>query len=92
MHTGNERLREVLASYADRSGPQRSGCCTGNDCSDAEAICEAVVRPNMRFVSTKTIEQQSGLVLHRMRSLLIPQQTSVINAIRGHLAAKYLGE
>jgi transposase len=40
----------------------------------------------MRFVPTKTIEQQSGLVLHRTRSLLIRQQTSVINAIRGHLA------
>ncbi len=57
-----------------------------NDCTDAEAICEAVARPNMRFVPTKTIEQQSGLVLHRTRSLLIRQQTSVINAIRGHLA------
>src|SRR3954453_21402316 len=57
-----------------------------NDCTDAEAICEAVGRPNMRFVPTKTIEQQSGMVLHRIRSLLIRQQTSVINAIRGHLA------
>lgn len=57
-----------------------------NDCTDAEAICEAVGRPNMRFVPTKTMEQQSGLVLHRTRSLLIRQQTSVINAIRGHLA------
>jgi transposase len=54
-----------------------------NDCTDAEAICEAVGRPHMRFVPTKTIEQ---LVLHRTRSLLIRQQTSVINAIRGHLA------
>jgi transposase len=57
-----------------------------NDCTDAEAICEAVARPNMRFVPTRTIEQQSGLVLHRTRSLLIRQQTSVINATRGHLA------
>jgi transposase len=57
-----------------------------NDCSDAEAICEAVGRPHMRFVPTKTVEQQSGLVLHRTRSLLIRQQTSVINAIRAHLA------
>jgi transposase len=57
-----------------------------NDSTDAEAICEAVARPNMRFVPTKTIEQQSGLVLHRTRSLFIRQQTSVINAIRGHLA------
>jgi len=57
-----------------------------NDATDAEAICEAVTRANMRFVPTKTPEQQSGLVLHRARHLFIRQQTSVINAIRAHLA------
>ena len=57
-----------------------------NDSIDAEAICEAVTRPNMRFVATKTREQQSCLTLHRTRHLLIRQQTSVINAIRAHLA------
>ena len=57
-----------------------------NDATDAEAICEAVGRANMRFVPTKTPEQQSGLVLHRTRHLFIRQQTSVINAIRAHLA------
>ena len=57
-----------------------------NDATDAEAICEAVSRANMRFVPTKTAEQQGGLVLHRTRHLLIRQQTSVINAIRAHLA------
>ena len=57
-----------------------------NDATDAEAICEAVTRANMRFVATKTAEQQSGLVLHRTRHLLIRQQTAVINAIRAHLA------
>lgn len=57
-----------------------------NDVADAEAICEAVTRPTMRFVPTKTTEQQSGLVLHRTRHLLMRQQTSVINAIRAHLA------
>lgn len=57
-----------------------------NDAADAEAICEAVTRANMRFVPTKTPEQQSGLVLHRTRHLLVRQQTSVINAIRTHLA------
>ena len=57
-----------------------------NDMADAEAICEAVTRANMRFVPTKTPEQQSGLVLHRTRHLFIRQQTSVINAIRAHLA------
>ena len=57
-----------------------------NDATDAEAICEAVARPNMRFVPAKTVEQQSCLTLHRTRHLLIRQQTSVINAIRAHLA------
>jgi transposase len=57
-----------------------------NDATDAEAICEAVTRANMRFVSTKTPEQQCGLVLHRTRHLFIRQQTAVINAIRAHLA------
>src|SRR5262250_1037372 len=57
-----------------------------NDVADAEAICEAVSRPNMRFVATKTPEQQSCLTLHRTRHLLMRQQTSVINAIRSHLA------
>ncbi|MGA6939230.1 MAG: IS110 family transposase [Pseudolabrys sp.] len=57
-----------------------------NDATDAEAICEAVTRASMRFVPTKTLEQQSGLVLHRTRHLFIRQRTSVINAIRAHLA------
>jgi transposase len=57
-----------------------------NDATDAEAICEAVRRPTMRFVETKTPEQQSCLMLHRTRHLFIRQQTSVINAIRAHLA------
>jgi transposase len=57
-----------------------------NDAADAEAICEAVTRTNMRFVETKTPEQQSGLMLHRTRHLFVRQQTAVINAIRAHLA------
>jgi transposase len=57
-----------------------------NDATDAEAICEAVTRPNMRFVATKTPEQQSCMMLHRTRHLFIRQQTAVINAIRAHLA------
>jgi transposase len=57
-----------------------------NDTTDAEAICEAVTRPNMRFVPTKTIEQQSCLMLHRARHLFIRQQTAVINSIRAYLA------
>src|SRR3974390_51334 len=57
-----------------------------NDAADAEAICEAVTRPNMRFVPTKTVEQQSCLMLHRTRHLFIRQQTAVINSIRAHFA------
>ena len=57
-----------------------------NDAADAEAICEAVTRANMRFIETKTPEQQSCLMLHRTRHLFIRQQTSVINAIRAHMA------
>ena len=57
-----------------------------NDMADAEAICEAVARANMRFVPTKTPEQQSCLMLHRTRLLFIRQQTAVINSIRAHLA------
>jgi transposase len=57
-----------------------------NDAANAEVICEAVTRSNMRFVETKTPEQQSCLMLHRTRHLFIRQQTAVINAIRAHLA------
>jgi hypothetical protein len=57
-----------------------------NDMADAEAICEAVARANMRFVPTKTPEQQSCLMLHRTRHLFIRQQTALINSIRAHLA------
>jgi transposase len=57
-----------------------------NDAADAEAICEAVTRPNMRFVPVKTEEQQGVLVLHRSRDLLMRQRTMILNAIRGHFA------
>jgi transposase len=57
-----------------------------NDAADAEAICEAVARPTMRFVELKTSEQQSILVLHRTRQLFVRQRTTLINAIRAHLA------
>jgi transposase len=57
-----------------------------NDAADAEAICEAVTRANMRFVETKTPERQACLMLHRTRHLFIRQQTSVINSIRAHMA------
>jgi transposase len=57
-----------------------------NDAADAEAICEAVTRPTMRFVPIKTPEQQSVLMLHRSRQLFVRQRTTLINAIRAHLA------
>lgn len=57
-----------------------------NDARDAEAICEAVTRPTMRFVPVKSEEQQSLLMLHRVRELLIRQRTMLVNALRGHLA------
>jgi transposase len=57
-----------------------------NDAADAEAICEAVHRPTMRFVRAKSAEQQGRLMQHRARDLLLRQQTQVINALRAHLA------
>lgn len=57
-----------------------------NDATDAEAICEAVQRPNMRFVPVKTPEQQAGLTLHRTRHLFIRQRTATISTIRAFLA------
>jgi transposase len=57
-----------------------------NDAADAEAICEAVQRPTMRFVPVKTAEQQSRLMLHRVRDLLMRQRTQLINALRAHMA------
>ena len=57
-----------------------------NDAADAEAICEAVTRPTMRFVPIKSPEQQSVLMLHRTRELFVRQRTTLINAIRAHLA------
>ena len=57
-----------------------------SDALDAEAICEAVQRPTMRFVPAKTVEQQGVLMTHRARSLLVRQRTMLANALRAHLA------
>jgi transposase len=57
-----------------------------NDAVDAEAICEAVTRPTMRFVPVKSAEQQSILMLHRTRDLLVRQRTMLVNSLRGQLA------
>jgi transposase len=57
-----------------------------NDAADAEAICEAVTRPTMRFVDVKSPQQQSVMVLHRVRLMLMRQRVQLSNAIRGHMA------
>ena len=57
-----------------------------NDAADAEAICEAVQRPSMRFVPVKSPDEQAGMVLHRTRHLFVRQLTAVVNATRAHMA------
>jgi transposase len=56
------------------------------DAGDAEAICEAVTRPTMRFVPIKSVEQQAALALHRARDLLVRQRSQLVNMVRGLLA------
>jgi transposase len=56
-----------------------------NDAADAEAICEAAQRPNMRFVPVKSEEQQASALVFRARDLLVRQRTQIINALRGHM-------
>lgn len=57
-----------------------------NDANDAAAICEAMSRPDMRFVPIKSADQQAVLMLHKTRDLLVKQRTMTVNALRGHLA------
>ena len=57
-----------------------------NDRNDAQAVCEAMSRPSMRFVPVKSPIQQSVLMLHRTRELFVHQRTTLINAIRAHMA------
>lgn len=57
-----------------------------NDAADAAAICEAVTRPSMRFVTVRSIENQAVLMHHKTRELLVAQRTQLLNALRGHLA------
>ena len=56
------------------------------DAADAEAIAEALTRPTMRFVPVKSVDQQSMLMLHRVRELLVRQRTMLATALRAHLA------
>src|SRR3546814_15933306 len=57
-----------------------------NDAADAEAICEAVTRPTMRFVAVKTPEQQSVMMLHRVRLMLNRKRNKLSNAMRAHMS------
>jgi transposase len=57
-----------------------------SDAIDAEALCEAVTRPTMRFVANKTVEKQSLFLVHRARNLLVRQRTQLINGLRGRVA------
>jgi transposase len=57
-----------------------------NDAADAEAICEAVMRPTMRFVAMKSAEQQANAMIYKVRELLVRQRTQLINALRSHLS------
>ena len=56
------------------------------DAADAEAICEAVTRPSMRFVSIRSAQNQAVLLQHRSREILVKQRTMLVNAVRGHMA------
>jgi len=74
-------VRLILASYVKPYVKRGK-----TDAADAEAICEAVTWPTMRFVPVKTAEKQAVLMLHRTRDLLVRQRTALVNALRGHLA------
>ena len=56
-----------------------------NDMADAEAVCEAVQRPTMRFVQPKSAEAQGAATVFRARDLLVRRRTQIVNALRGHL-------
>src|ERR1700740_538791 len=75
------QVRLMPASYVEPYVKRQK-----NDAADAEAICEAVTRPTMRFVDVKSPKQQSVMVLHRVRLMLMRQRIQLSNAIRGHMA------
>lgn len=79
MHMGYE-VRLIPPAYVKPFVKRQK-----NDAADAEAICEAVQRPNMRFVAVKSAEQQASALVFRTRDLLVRQRTQTINAIRGHM-------
>lgn len=73
-------VRLMVASYVKPYVKRQK-----NDMVDAEAICEAVTRPTMRFVPIKSESQQAILMVHKTRALLVRQRTMLVNALRGHL-------
>ncbi len=79
MHLGHE-VRLIPPAYVKPFVKRQK-----NDAADAEAICEAALRPNMRFVAVKSEDQQASALVFRARDLLVRQRTQLINAIRGHL-------
>jgi len=79
-HTVRLMAPKFVAPY------RMSGKAGKNDAADAAAICEAVCRPNMRFVPVKSIEQQSLLLVHRARQGFVEQRTATLNRIRGLLS------
>lgn len=77
---------EVKLMAAQFVSPYRKRGTSGkNDRNDAEAICEAVGRPNMRFVPIKSVEQQAVLMVHRARTLIVSERTALVNQVRGLL-------
>ena len=100
---GGLRLGALLGAAVSRDGPRRTNLCRPidvkpyvkrgkNDAADAAAICEAMSRPNMRFVAVKSEDQQATLMAHKTRELLIKQRTTSVptSRWRGHLA-EFLG-
>ena len=84
---GHERCEAWAPSEADESAVRPAYVKSNkNDARDAEAICEAVGRPSMRFVEVKSQAQQDVMALHRVRSLLIRERTALMNQMRGLLA------
>lgn len=79
-HTVKLMAPKFVATY------RLSGKRGKNDAADAQAICEAVQRPNMRFVPIKSEQQQGQLMVHRARQGFVEQRTAIINRVRGLLS------
>ena len=82
------RAVRARARGADHAALLRDAICEAGktDAADAEAICEAVTRPTMRFVPVKSAERQAALLDHKTRDFLVRQRTQLVNTIRAHLS------